>query len=382
VASEGFGKTLENIAIIIACGAIIGTALEESKASQKIADSFIKVLGINRVALAVSLIGWLTSFLIFCDTGFIIFSGLIKDLSAKSKEKIERIAISLSTGLYASHSLMIPAAGPVATAFLLGADIGTVMLLGIIPSLFAVMVGYLWAKIVFKDKRILVIEKSKEKIVNISFLRCITPIILPIIFIASGSLLKLLGTSSYISKLIIQLSHPIIAIIAGLISAIILLPSNGKKEQWSKEGLAKAAPIILLTGAGGALGTIIEHTNIIDPLSTALMVTNAGLIFPFIIASIMKIAQGSTTVALITTPAIVSPLLENFGLNSTMGLALTALSIGSGALIFSHINDSYFWVVNQFSGIDIKSTYKGHSAGTFLEGLGAFFVIYLLSLFL
>ena len=143
-----------------------------------------------------------------------------------------------------------------------------------------------------------------------------------------------------------------------------------------------AATIIMITGAGGAFGTMLKATPIGDYLCASLSQFHLGIFLPFVIAAALKTAQGSATVSLITTSALFGPMLTDLGLDSELARVLTVMAIGSGSLIVSHGNDSYFWVVSQFSGMDVSTTYKTQSMATIIQGITAMGFVFILSLIL
>jgi GntP family gluconate:H+ symporter len=163
-----------------------------------------------------------------------------------------------------------------------------------------------------------------------------------------------------------------------------LKPSNAEETHfnWLLGGLKNAGVIILITGAGGAFGNVLRATELGDSIEQFMTQWSVGILLPFLIAAILKSAQGSSTVAIITTAAIVSPMLEPLGLDSMTGKALAVLAVGAGAMTVSHVNDSYFWVVSQFSGMNTETALKGHTVATLIQGLTGIVTIFILSLIL
>jgi GntP family gluconate:H+ symporter len=143
-----------------------------------------------------------------------------------------------------------------------------------------------------------------------------------------------------------------------------------------------ASTIILITGAGGAFGKVLQNSDLADYIGTGLSKVSIGIWLPFIIAATIKTAQGSSTVAIITTSSIIAPLLPALGFSSEIGRSMMVLAVGAGAMVVSHANDSFFWVVTQMSKMDIKTGYKLHTLGTFIIGITAGFTLWILSFFL
>lgn len=384
--SQGFGKTLSSIGIIIAFGAIIGTFLEKSGGTKLIAASLLKLIGHQKSPLAINLTGILVSIPVFCDSGFIILSSLNKALSKKTGISIVAFAVALSTGLYVSHVFVPPTPGPLAAAAALNADLGLVILLGIAIAIPTAFVGYLWA-VKFGEKR-----SAKETITpskidgttqpNQSILVVVLPILIPIILIAFRSLAKYpshpLG-NGMLSDIFALIGHPLIALFIGMLFAVKLVDQIPIKQRldWVSASLKEAGVIILITGAGGAFGSILRSVDLGGMIETHFTDIQAGIFLPFILAAILKTAQGSSTVAIITSATIIAPLMNVLGLDSEMSRALAVLAIGAGAMTVSHINDSYFWVVSQFSGMDTKTTLKSHTMATFLQGITAIILLFI-----
>jgi len=387
--TEGFGKTLSNIGIIIAFGTIIGAYLEKSGGAIQIARSVLKTIGEKKSALAMNLTGFFVSIPVFCDSGFVILSPLNKALSKKSGIPLVVFAISLAAGLYATHVFVPPTPGPLAAAAALKADLGLVILLGLIVALPVSLTGYFWAK--FIGKKANLVEKDKIKIEEepkklpgniVSF----APILVPIILIALKSMADYPTQpfgSNLLYQILIFIGNPVISLLIGVLLAFALKQNTIDSHfDWIAKGLKEAGVIIFITGAGGAFGTILRAGGIGDIIGSSLSDFQVGILLPFILAAVLKSAQGSSTVAIITTAAIISPLLEPLGLSSEISKALTVLAIGAGAMTVSHLNDSYFWVVAQFSDMDTATALKSHTMATLLQGMTGITIVYLLYLFI
>ena len=378
VLTNGFGKTLGSIGIIIAFGTIIGAYLEKSGGAKTMANWAINTIGKNRSVLAMNLTGFIVSIPVYCDSGFIILSSLNKAISKRTKIPLPVLAVSLAAGLYTTHVFVPPTPGPLAATAALNADLGLVIFLGLIIAIPVSLTGFLWAKFIERNYKfisndsILIPDSTKESLpkTRLAFL----PILIPIILIALKSISNY-PTHPFGEDILFDLTNfignPVIALFIGVFLAFKL--KNNDKEathfNWVTSGLKEAGIIILITGAGGAFGSILQATGIGEIIGDRFSDLEIGLLLPFLIAAILKTAQGSSTVSIITTAAIMAPILESFGLDSSMGRALTVLSIGAGAMTVSHLNDSYFWVVAQFSGMDTTTALKTQSVSTLLQGL-------------
>ncbi|QEN06858.1 GntP family permease [Oceanispirochaeta crateris] len=402
---NGFGGILAYIGIVIVLGTIIGVFLEKSGAAVKMADTILKLVGPKRPGLAMSFIGWFVSIPVFCDSGYVILSALRKSVTRKAKVSATMMSVALATGLYASHTLVPPTPGPIAAAGNLGLEdsLGLVILVGIFVSLFTMIAGFIWAKYIggkitiqedrdneefFKNGFEVeedLIEKTYGKLP--STFMSFAPILIPIFFIAMGTIASfpgdLMGTG-FISNLFKFFGKPVMALLVGLLFALGLAPKLNEEVlmKWIGEGVKIAGPIILITGAGGAFGAIIKATPVADFLGQSMSGWSVGILVPFFIAAALKTAQGSSTTALVTTSALMAPLLVSLGLDSTMGAVLTVMSIGAGAMTVSHANDSYFWVVAEFTGMDVKTAYKSQTVATLIQGVVGIIVVFILSLFL
>jgi GntP family gluconate:H+ symporter len=385
---QGFGGTLKSIGIIIAFGTIIGGYLEKSGGAKTMADTVLKIIGEKKSPLAMNITGFIVSIPVFCDSGFVILSSLNKALSKRTGIPLTVLAIALATGLYATHVFVPPTPGPLAAAATLGADIGLVLIFGLIVAIPSSLAGLAWAIYSGKNYKSnfngdeIIKQTSQQPSKGISF----APILIPIVLIALKSIADYpthpFG-DGFVKSLFGFIGDPLIALFIGvLISFSLKKGTQGSHADWIIDGLKNAGVIILITGAGGAFGNVLRATDLGDFLGTSLSSLNAGIILPFIIAALLKTAQGSSTVAIITTAAIVSPLLGSLGIETETAKALAVLSIGAGAMTVSHLNDSYFWVVSQFSGLDTTTALKTQTLATLMQGLFAIAVIFVLSLIL
>lgn len=388
--TNGFGGILRYIGIVIIAGTIIGTILEKSKGTLTLANTVLKLVGKAKSVLAMSLTGAIVSIPVFCDSGFVILSSLNKSIAKKSKISMATMAVALSTGLYATHTLIPPTPGPIAAAGTIGADLGRVILFGIITSIPAIIVGYIWATKFCSRYWIepnIEVDVNTEEEVLPKPLEAFSPILIPIVLITLKSIADfpsaIFGNGN-IKIFLDFIGDPTVALLIGVFISFRLLPSWEEKyiNGWVGEGLKNAATIIMITGAGGAFGAILKATPIGEYLGQTLSTFNLGIFLPFIIAAALKTAQGSSTVALITTSAIIAPLLPSLGLDGATAKALVVMATGAGAMTFSHANDSYFWVVSQFSNLDTTTAYKTHSMGTLLQGIVTMIFISILTVIL
>lgn len=394
VITSGFGDIMGYIGIVIILGTIIGVVLEKSGAAIKMAELVVRVIGKKHPALAMGIIGYIVSIPVFCDSGFVILSSLKKSLIQKTGKPAVAMSIALSTGLYATHTLVPPTPGPIAAAGNLGVtdQLGMVILYGLFVAAIAMFTGYWWAsysgrKYTSGEDHPMEMEMSGNIAQHLpSGALSILPVFLPIVLIALRSVILMTVTSRehFFYQLIDFAGDPVNALFLGLFASFLLIKKKNASEITGLvgEGIQAAASILIITGAGGAFGAMLKATHIGDTLGELLSGYHLGVFLPFIIAAALKTAQGSSTVSLVATSALVAPLLVSLGLDSATGKALAVMAIGAGAMTISHANDSFFWVVTQFSKMDVATGYKTHTLATLFQGAVSMAVVYLLSVVL
>jgi GntP family gluconate:H+ symporter len=396
--NTGFGKTLGSIGLVIVIGVIIGAFLEYSGGAFKLAEVVLRLIGRQRVHEAMGIIGYLVSIPVFADSGFIILNPLNKSISKRAKKSIAGTGTVLMLGLLLTHVMVPPTPGPIAAAGILNADVGLVMLIGLGVSATALIVAILyskyWAARTYIDPNPEVAESEMQTKLQTapSAFRSFLPILVPILLIVGKSLfnyfqpLNEAATATLGRQVIDFLGSPVIALLIGMLFAF-LLPKKWDNSLLSTSGLVgkalkDASTILLITGAGGIFGTILQQSGIADVLSSSLSSLNLGIWLPFLLAAAIKTAQGSSTVALITTASILAPLLVTLGFDTEIQKALAVVAIGAGALVISHANDSAFWVVTQLTGMDVSTGYRIYSLGTLVVGTFSALLLFLLSLLL
>ncbi len=397
----GFGGILGYIGLVIVLGTIIGVILEKSGAAITMADSVIRLLGDRFPTLTMTIIGYIVSVPVFCDSGFVILNSLKESLSKRLRTSSVAMSVALATGLYATHTFVPPTPGPIAAAGNLGleSNLGLVIGVGIFVAATAALAGMLWANRFKNVEPDNIDEEHQELSQDWQALKesygklptagqAFSPIFVPILFICLGSIAKFpsypLG-QGVVFDVLVFLGQPLVALFIGLLLSIRLLKSDNKAEEFGQrisQGITSAAPILLITGAGGAFGAVLKATELGTYLGETLSAFGVGIFMPFIVAAALKTAQGSSTVALVTTSALVAPMLAQLGLDTEMGRVLTVMAIGAGAMTVSHANDSFFWVVSQFSRMSVGLAYRAQTAATFVQGVTAMTLVYILSLVL
>ena len=400
VIGGGFSGTFTSIGIVIIFGAMIGTLLETTGAAIKLSDIVIKLVGKNKPELAIMLMGWVVSIPVFCDSGFVILNPIRKALAKRTNASNVGMAVALSAGLYVSHVLIPPTPGPIAAANTLGigSNLLLVIVLGVVCSIFPLIAGYFFAKYIGKkvvsEDEILGPEdtvKTYDELVSEfgklpSAFNALAPILVPILLMALSSIFSILGLTGGIYDFFTFIGTPIMALGVGLLFAIALLGTSKKMDQFYgivDETLKTVGPILFVTAAGGVLGKVIASSGLVDYITSAAgILETIGIFFPFLLAAVLKSAQGSSTVAITTTAGIVAPLLGTLGLATPVLTALTVMAIGAGAMTVSHANDSYFCVVTKFGGMKVSDGYKTQTVLTLVMGLAAMLQIFIMSLFL
>ena len=388
---QGFGNTMASIGFLIILGAIIGITLDKTGGTLSIARFILSKTGEKRSAQALGITGFITGLPIFCNAGFIILSGLSKSLSAKSKLAMPFMATVLGCSLYSVHCLIPPHPGVLAASGLIKVNIGYLIVIGTIFAIPGSVAAFFWSKWLTKSRKYPpardVEEETRTTQNNLpSAFLSFLPIVVPLLLIALKSLISMIdkGGQSLISKLFVIPGEPIFALSIGVVLAMLLTKKRTIASMNSifSEAIVKAGPILIVTAAGGMFGMVIQATGTGEAMGKLLAGYSIGILVPFLIAAVMKTAQGSSTVAIITTASFVAPMLSMLGLDSEWGRLLAILSMGAGSMVISHANDSYFWVVANFSEIDPDATLKVYSSSTLVMGVVVFACIWITSLFI
>ncbi|MDD7649127.1 GntP family permease [Cloacibacillus porcorum] len=394
VIGAGFSGTFTSIGIVIIFGALVGTLLEKTGAALKMADVVVTLVGKKNPELAIIIMGWIVSIPVFCDSGFVVLNPIRKALVKRTGASSVAMTVALSMGLYISHCFIPPTPGPIAAANALGIGDNILLVIGLgallsIPPLIA---GYLFAKYIGKrvsardDNADMDLVKSYEELIAEygrlpSGVMSFAPIIVPIFLMGLASAFSMAKVSI---SAIIFLGTPIIALAVGVILGVILLVQSGKAKDFyeiTNDTLKTVGPILFITAAGGVLGKVISVSGMVQYITeNSSVLSTIGIFFPFVLAAILKTAQGSSTVAITTTAGMLAPVLPALGLNTPSLSALCVIAIGAGAMTVSHANDSYFWVVTNFGEMETEQGYKTQTMGTLIIGLASMvgvFIAYL-----
>lgn len=396
----GFSGTVKSIGIIIIFGIMLGNYLDAAKGTNRMALDAVRLVGQKRAGLAMAITGYLVSIPVFSDAAFVILTPLVKAIHKKTRIPLAILAVSLSAGLLATHVYVPPTPGPLAAAGLLGIDIGQAILYGAFAAVCMTLFGWIFAEIYFKNKpesfysfRDDVIEAEKEAqkdAVNLDddadlpgTLASLLPLVVPIgLIIAKTTCDMVCAEGAPILTVTSFIGDSNIALAIGAVLAIIMLGKRlgGKKVLSIMDVTLKdAGPIVFITAAGGALGQVLKVSGAGDSLAN--MVINTGLPFiliPFVISGVLKVVQGSGTVAVTTAATLCAPIAASLGLNPI----LIFLASGAGARACCHVNDSYFWVYTNCMGFDMKTGLKTLSVSNVVMALGGLFATFVCSLWL
>ncbi len=392
---EGMGSTLGFVAVVVGLGAMFGAILEYSGGAEAVAGFLLGKNDGKRTSWALMLTGFFIAIPVFFDVAFIILVPLIYSLQRKSKKSLLLYGIPLLAGLAITHAFIPPTPGPVAVADILNADLGWVIVFGFLVGIpTAVVSGPLFGKYIAKKIQVeappIISEDQEEKPQILPSVYTILGIItLPIALIVCNTVLS----SDYFAESIsadllgwIQLiGHPFSALIlANLIAWYVLgIRKKVPKETLLKvttKSMAPAGIIILLTGAGGVFKQMLINTGAGEQLAQWFSEMGLStLFFAFIVAALVRILQGSATVAMITAAGVTAPLL--IGDTGAIEKSLLVIAIASGASILSHVNDSGFWLVSKYLGLSEKQTFRSWTVMTTILALTGFTSVWIISWF-
>lgn len=389
-ANNGFGQMMTHIGLVVIMGTLIGTVLEKTGATLRIADAIIGLFGKSRPIFAITIIGAVVGIPIFCDSGFIILNGLTKPLSKESNKSYTAIVSGLAGGLYITHSLLPPHPGALAGAanLGLGQHLGMVIMTGLLISVPTTIICWLFSS------RFLARNGSPEIDEAIPpgiahqlpvLWKAVLPVAVPLLLIAAGSLADLVQMSPSLKSGLHFFGSPVIALLTGLVLSLLLLQGKSAAvfKQWMTEAIGHAGPILILVGAGGVFGNVLKGTPLAALVGNWVQSgTFSPLVFLLIayaIGCLLKTAQGSTTSAIIIATSILAPIATIAGFKEPLQLSLLLSATAAGAMMVSHTNDAYFWVISQFSGLSMQDTYRSFSLLSIILSVSSIFFILLLA---
>ncbi|OAT86168.1 gluconate transporter [Bacillus sp. MKU004] len=391
---NGMGGTLGFVAVVVGLGAMFGRMLEVSGGAERLAQTLINKFGEDKAQWSLGITGFLVAIPVFFDVGFIILVPIVYGLARKTGKSLLYYGIPLLAGLAVTHSFIPPTPGPIAVADLLGADLGWVILFGVIAGIPSMIIaGPLFAKFISKKIHAVVpdymqVEEMEYDKELPSFGLIASLISIPLVLILLNTLSGvLLDEGNTLRSILTFLGHPFVALtIATILTFILLGTKRGytrdEVQEIATKALEPAGIIILVTGAGGVFKQVLIDSGVGEVLGEMM----AGSSLPpialaFLIAMVVRVAQGSATVSMVTAAGLMSPLISTVGLEGPV-LGLMVIAIASGATVFSHVNDSGFWLVNRYFGLDVKDTLKSWTVMETLIGFVGFAVAFILGIFI
>jgi GntP family gluconate:H+ symporter len=391
---KGFGELMSKIGLMVILGCVIGAILDQSGAAIKVADVILDLFGEKRPAFAMSVIGAIVGIPVFCDSGYIILNKLNQIVAQRTGKPLAVISLSLSGGLFATHTLVPPTPGPLSAAGNLGiADsVGLVILIGLIVAIPSLFLSTWFAARYAGDVKI--IEEINPKVTVYeerklpAAWKAFMPVLLPILLITLASFARILDFPENVTRWTGFFGSPLVSFLLAILFSYSLFPDKAADKMIScfKSGIEHCGTTLVLVGAGGSFGAVLKETPLKEMVSEWLTRNEMSgvflLIITFFIAAFFKTAQGSTTSAMVLTTSIIAPLLVTLGFVDPLPITLLVMAAGSGAMIVSHTNDAWFWVVSQFTGISARDAYRTHTVLTGLQGLVSFLTTLILYLIL
>lgn len=395
IIEEGMASTLGYIATVIGLGAMVGEMLRQSGGAEQIAQTLLSTFGDDRAPWALSITGLLVSIPVFLDVALILFIPLVYTLTERTGKSLLFYAIPLLAGMAVAHSFIPPTPGPVAVAGLLGADLGWVILFGFLAGVPAILVGgILYGQFIGKRIHLDVPDIMHEEETDVpdadttlpTFGQALSVIGIPLLLILGGTVSDVaLAEGTTLRATFSLIGHPFVALVLAVLLAFYVLGIRSgyamdDVQQIATKGLEPVGLIILVTGAGGVLGKVLVETGVGDALGEAMAASNLPVVaLAFLIAVVVRVSQGSATVSMVTAAGLVAPVFESGDYTAPV-VALTTIAIAAGATVLSHVNDSGFWLVSRYLGMDEEQTLRSWTVMETIVGVVGFVVVLGLSL--
>ena len=393
--AEGLGGTISGIGVVIAIGTVMGALMEKSGGAETMADAILHLTGKKHAALGLAITGYFVSIPVFCDSACVLLSPLAKRMSRDTATSMTTMAVALAMGLHATHMLVPPTPGPLSVAGILGADLGMVILLGMVVSIPVVAVALVAGKVLGKkyaflpEELAVETEEDKQK-KHPGSVEAFLPILVPIALMLLRTVATLESApfgNGLAYNLLYDLGNTNVALLIGLIIAFIsyrrVHPEDHKV--WTFDGevgeaLKTAGQIVLIVGAGGAFATVLKMSDLEAIVTQAFSGVSLGILVPFIIGAIFRTAIGSGTVGMITAASMLLPLVDVLGFNTPIGLVIAMLACASGGFMVFHGNDDFFWVVTSTSGMKPEVAYKVFPVISILQALTSLVCVFILQM--
>lgn len=394
--TNGMGGTLGFVAVVVGLGAIFGKMLEISGGAERLARTLVKKFGKEKAQWAFSIAGFMVAIPVFFDVGFIILVPIVYSLAKETKKSTLYYGIPLLAGLAVTHSFIPPTPGPIAVAEIVGAQLGWVILFGAIIGLPVTFIaGPIFARYIadkinvappeYMVSKINFTEKPDDQLPGFGLVTSI--ILIPLLLIVLNTVTGVvLPEGSALREFFAFLGHPFVALIIATVLTFITLGtmrglSREEIQEIATEALAPAGLIILVTGAGGVFKQVLIDSGVGNVLADMMKGSPLPpIVVAFLIATVVRIAQGSATVSMITAAGIMAPIMSQMNLSAPY-LSLVVIAIASGATVLSHVNDSGFWLVNRYFGITEEQTLKSWTIMETIIGVCGFAFALILSFF-
>lgn len=386
---SGIGNPgMGGLIIVIGLGGIFGAILEQSGGANSIAQFLLSKLGVKNAPFAMMITGFVVAIPVFFDVAFIILIPVVFALQKQTGKSILLYAIPLLAGLAITHTFIPPTPGPILVAEALGVDLGWVIMTGFIVGLPTALISGLWFGKRISEKIYLEIPEEHKKEVaakaNVSFSEVAIIILVPIVLILLKTLLKsgMIAVNAKLIPVFTLLGEPFVAlIIANLLAWYMLGIRKGMAKNQllkiSTKSLGTVGAIILVTGAGAVLKQVLIKSGVGESLAQVMVDYKIPIIlFAFLSAALVRVLQGSATVAMVTAASLVAVVCPPG--YSSFQLSLLVIAVASGASVFSHVNDSGFWLVSQYLGMSEKQTFRSWTMMTTLFGFIGFCIAALL----
>ncbi|MFO8060645.1 MAG: GntP family permease, partial [Bacillota bacterium] len=377
----GFGSTLGSIGVVIVLGSLIAEAMKNTGAVERITMSMINLVGRRRMPFALTLTGYILGIAIFGDVAYVIVNPLVHAAALEFGASMGLMASGLVGALQLTHAIVPPTPGPLAAAAVIGADIGMVILYGGIASLVGAVACWLWAVVVgsrldaapsreFVGQSL--VEQGREEDLP-STSAAYMPITVPILLIAGQSVANLIWPEgNAITRVLTFVGWPVVALGLGFWLAARGVRREQKSEatsSWVEKALATSAIIFAVTGLGGSLSEILKGTPAVDYVAALVIDARIPTIFlPFLVGVIVNMITGSSTVGVITSAALMNPLLGPLGLSAEAAV----ISAASGSIVIKYVNSSYFWVCTTLSRMEVDRAVIAYGGATLVGGVAAF----------
>ena len=384
---QGFGRTIQSIAVVIVLGSVLAETLKHTGGVERITASMIRWVGERRMPLALTLSGFVVGLAIFSDVGYLILNPLVHSAALKSGLNMSVMATGLVGAMQLTHAMVPPTPGPLAAVALVDADLGRVVLYGGFVTLIASLAGWGYARVVgphiesppsreFVGQSL--IDQGRESELPSTW-RAYAPIVIPLALIAGQSVTAVaLPAEHVVNTAMLYLGWPVVALGIGILLAFRNTRNDQAEErtgQWIEDALRASAMIIMVTGLGGALSQILRETPVVDAIAEGVIATGVPAIFlPFVLGVAGNMVTGSTTVGVITAASVAAPMMDTLGLSPEA----TMLAGAAGSMVIKYVNSSYFWVCMSLSRMSLKAALLSYGGVTLVNGVTAMVVVYVL----